>query len=240
MNILHIAPYRLAEKLGIELITRHNQAYVWFYPSTLTVGLIPYVKPFTIYDKMIIWHGNDAESLLLFYWCCTSHIPLFQIDVYANRHILEQRSIISADKRVVTAGNLPERGIRALFHTARKVNLLHKWWGALRWKYWSKRPTDLRILNKRGHLVAVSADYFDELLYSNISDKFRSATYSIALTLLAIEQSGNVIPDDFLLERLEELIASGKVEKRPCQSNKVHLSLAGVRSNLNFEIRKAF
>lgn len=239
MKILHIAPNKMAEKLDRILRVGHSDTQVWSFPSFLTIGAISNIEFRMHPDQVIVWHGNDAESVLLFAWCCTLPVPLYHIDAYAHRAVLLESGIISKGRTIVAMGNLPERGIRALFYKTQPVSRWKRWIGGLQWKYWhAKCPTDLRVLNSRGHLVAVKADYYDNLLYFNISETFRSVTYTIGLTMLAIEQSGNFVPDTFLMDRLNRMIEKGVVEQRPWHNDKIKLSLAGTSARYNFEIRK--
>ena len=240
MKILHIAPNKMEEKLDRILRVGHSDAQVWSFPSALTVGVISADIELQIHpDQVIVWHGNDAESILLFAWCCTLPMSLYDIDAYAHRAVLVESGIIPKNRKVVAMGNLPERGIRALFYKMRPVSRWKRWMGALQWKYWlAKCPADLRVLNSHGRLMAVEADYYDNLLYFNMSETFRSVTYTLGLTMLAIEQSGNFVPDTFLIDRLTVMIANGLVEQRPWHNDKIKLSLAGTSTSYNFEIRK--
>ena len=121
---------------------------VWSFPSALTVGVISADIELQIHpDQVIVWHGNDAESILLFAWCCTLPMSLYDIDAYAHRAVLVESGIITKNRKVVAMGNLPERGIRALFYKMRPVSRWKRWMGALQWKYWlAKCPADLRVL----------------------------------------------------------------------------------------------
>jgi hypothetical protein len=243
MKVLHITPNdRTAHIVQSALAKEQDEVLVRSFPVSLLYGHLPYrineasipsmscngreqelsaflKLPFSDFNKVILWHSNDAESMLLLYWLCSLNIPLYYIDAASSRYLLREKCVMHHAK-IIPMGNMSDMEIRHLLNTEIKMTPIYRRYASLCWYYHCCfHNGELRILNHNGSIVRRSTGYYDDLILDNCPNAFMNISYTIGLTINAAGRNGNIVHEWFVYNRIRHLISSGLLTSRKSETS---------------------
>lgn len=163
---------------------------------------------FSLYDEVVVWHGDSASEQIFFYMVCALvDKPLSEVDLMPMYDFLPhiKNTTMSACSEENMKALLPYKG----HLTAEKRSSAMQ-----KWHDMSKSVFALRI-ESNGEIKGVDADYFDAQLLSACSEEFRSAVRVVGRVLCSI---GFQVGDWFLYERLICLARCGKIKVRATET----------------------
>jgi len=173
----------------------------FFYPDTYK-GLHNFIKyDFSIYDKIVVWHGKNVDEMILLYMVSA----LINVDIY-EADITELYDLFSRLKSggfPLALGHCSPDNMRIMYDKIKPIPCELKQQYALEWDKWSKSDSELRILGDNNTILEVGEDYFDEFILSKCSDEYTSAARVIGH---CFAYSGQLIGDTFLFKRVIHLV----------------------------------
>lgn len=243
MKVLHITPNdRTAHIVQSALKKAQDDVIVRSFPISLLYGHLPYrinddtipsmtcngkehelsafmKLPFKDFDKVILWHGNDAESMLLLYWLCSLNIRLYHIDATRSRHLFRAESGMQ-NAKIIPMGNMFDMGIRSLLNTEIRMTNIHRCYASLCWYYHCCfHNGNLRLLNQKGNIVHRPMDYYDSIILEKCPNDYIHISYTIGLTIVAAGREGNIVHEWFVYERIKHLINCGVIASRSSETS---------------------
>jgi len=232
MHALHIAPN---ERTAVIIRKLVPQDRVFAYPILLAesdrtkwYAFLP--DDLHKYAPVIVWHGNDANSLLLFYMLCSCHLPLRHIDLCTWKY-----TIFNHPKSIMNMITMSERGIRMVMGTQSEVSKWHRWINALRWKRLLLRPQQLVLLNSKYHLCYGSCQQLNQLILNQLTPDYAPISGIILGVMNTYNRTDNYISESFLSQRIHQLAQRGKLDIRPIES-KASIQM-GQHTRTNYEVK---
>ena len=184
------------------------------YPSKeYTQYIVNKLTKITSSDSIYLWLGNEGNEYV---WLAAvldfmkdNEANKFHIDwsdVQVKNQVGNWISLYSLNVCDSTNVHLVIDKFRTL-----SVKEMNKW--STCWRNLLKQNADLRFL-KDGIIEVGDISYFDELLLSNCTREYQTASYVVGMTLISIydKYKGAGIGDFFLFERLEQLVQLGKLD----------------------------
>lgn len=238
MKVLHILPNeRTADILRRAGVPTEN---IYAFPALLAETdryLWEYHVPNELekYDKIIVWHGNDTNSLLLLALFGTLKLPLWHIDACKHKRLLRKYHIIKNRKsRIINMVTMSEMGVRLLYGKEKPV----RWWQTFRhkrlWRFALEQSDALFLQDKRG-LYRLDKSYVYDFCLLSISENFQPMTKAITGIMIDLAEIHCYVSEQLIAKCIDELVLLGAVEKRPTQ-NRAKEKL-GHLTDVNYEIR---
>lgn len=237
MSTLHILPNeRTADILRRAGVPKES---IYAFPVLLAEtdrSLWEYYAPPEIekYDKVIVWHGSDANSLLLLALFCSLKLPLWHIDASRHRHLLYRHKVITTRKNSnISMVTMSEMGIRLLYGKERPIRWWQILWNKRRWNYFLEHSDDVVQQHRRG-LYCFDKQFAYDFCYLNVSETFQPMTSIIVKTLMHMAEEKVFVSETFVAKCLDDLAEAGYLEKRPTTSRAKEK--LGLLTDVNYEI----
>ncbi|MCQ2348395.1 MAG: hypothetical protein MJZ65_04315 [Paludibacteraceae bacterium] len=238
MKVLHILPNeRTADILRRAGVPKES---IYAFPVLLAETdryLWEYYVPNEIekYDKIIVWHGNDANSLLLLALFCSLKLPLWHIDASRHKHLPCQHKVITTRKNSnINMVTMSEMGVRLLYGKEKPVRWWQVLWNKRRWNCALEHSDDIVQQDRRG-LYCLDKKYAYDFCYLSVSETFQPMTSIIVKTLMHMAEEKVFVSETFVAKCLDDLAEAGHLEKRPLTTGvKERL---GQLTNVQYEIR---
>lgn len=256
-KILHIVDSDTAKERVFQLINSSENEQIEVCPTYLSYGILPknYTKKqlaataaslqkynwtddlykfvhrdYSVYDKVIVWHGRHAGELLLLYWMADlTKNNLYEIDVADCEEIFHKfirTSLYRFPVISVKELNLEEMECHNwLSKYLKKVSKERHNQYKSNWSYWRKTPSLLRVCRDNNWVIdSVDEELIVKMMHEIIdSDWFHKIPEYVKLAVL-----GGIITYDlyvdfgyfgicgrivnFILRKNKELIDNGLVE----------------------------
>ena len=238
MNVLHILPnQRTADILRRSGVSKEN---IYAFPVLLAESDRSLWKNFIPndikqYDRIIVWHGNDANSLLIYALFCMLDVPLWHIDAYQHQNHLFKHHVTGKRKTIqINMTMMTDIGARVLYGNEQKVRWWQVLWNKRQWKKALLFPNELIQRNLKG-LCYFGKDKIEALCLSHITQDYQPMTSVLAKMMTHLELYHEYVSEGYLVQCLRKLEGEGKLEIRPTTGAKIKF---GSLTDVNYEIKR--
>lgn len=237
MKVLHILPNeRTADILRRAGVPKEN---IFAFPVLLAESdrsLWEHFIPNNIkqYDRIIVWHGNDANSLLLLALFCTLHVPLWHIDASKHKHLLHKKKVISKKTKFINMITMSEIGIRALYGKTRKVLWWKLFWNKKRWADSLKFPDDLIQCDSKG-LYFFGKEPIEALCLWHTDEEYQPMVSILTNIMTHLDLYNEYVSEAYIVNCLRKLTKDGALDMKPLDGAQIKL---GTMKDLNYEIKR--
>lgn len=188
------------------------------------------------YDKIIVWHGNDANSLLLLALLSTLHLPLWHINACKHKRMLRRKEVLKKrNAPLINIVTMSEKGIRLLYGKEKPVH----WWQILRnkkrWNYAFKFPMELVQHDNKG-LYFFANEWIEALCLCHLDDTAQPLTIVLSKIMTYLEMNNEYFSEGFLAEYLHHLAGKGIIEMHPT-ANRAKEKF-GQLTDVNYQLRR--
>lgn len=256
-KILHIVDSDAAKERVFQLINSSENEQIEVCPTYLSYGILPknYTKKqlaataaslqkynwtddlykfvhrdYSVYDKVIVWHGRHAGELLLLYWMADlTKDNLYEIDVADCKEVFEEFKRTSLYHfPVIFVGALEIEEMERhdwLGKYLKKVGEEQHSQYKSNWSYWRKTPSLLRVCRDNNWVIdsvdeelivkmmhdIMNSDWFHKIPeYVKLAVLGGIITYDLYVDFGYFGICGRIV--DFILRKNKELIDNGLVE----------------------------
>lgn len=256
-KILHIVDSDAAKERVFQLINSSENEQIEVCPTYLSYGILPknYTKKqlaataaslqkynwtddlykfvhrdYSVYDKVIVWHGRHAGELLLLYWMADlTKDNLYEIDVADCKEVFEEFKRTSLYHfPVIFVGALEIEEMERhdwLGKYLKKVGEEQHSQYKSNWSYWRKTPSLLRVCRDNNWVIdsidealivkkmheIMDSDWFHKIPeYVKLAVLGGIITYDLYVDFGYFGICGRIV--DFILRKNKELIDNGLVE----------------------------
>lgn len=164
---------------------------------------------FSDYDKVIVWHGNNAPERILKFLCCkfTDNKNLYEVDISTFQ---------TSGKIPWAVGECtPETIETLLINSSKKIFKQDYVECNQKWDQINKSESNLRILNL-GNIEDVSENFFDQMILEQCTNEFIPA---LKIVGKALGKSKQLIGDTFIVYRLFHLIETKSLKHQGEMNN---------------------
>lgn len=256
-KILHIVDSDAAKERVFQLINSSENEQIEVCPTYLSYGILPknYTKKqlaataaslqkynwtddlykfvhrdYSVYDKVIVWHGRHAGELLLLYWMADlTKENLYEIDVADCKEVFEEFKRTSLYHfPVIFVGALEIEDMERhdwLSKYLKKVGEEQHSQYKSNWEYWRNKRSFLRVCRDNNWVIdSVDEELIVKMMHEIIdSDWFHKIPEYVKLAVLGGIITYDLYVDfgyfgicgrivDFVLRKNKELIDNGLVE----------------------------
>lgn len=256
-KILHIVDSDAAKERVFQLINSSENEQIEVCPTYLSYGILPknYTKKqlaataaslqkynwtddlykfvhrdYSVYDKVIVWHGRHAGELLLLYWMADlTKDNLYEIDVADCKEVFEEFKRTSLYHfPVIFVGALEIEEMERhdwLGKYLKKVSKERHNQYKSNWKFWRNTPSLLRVCRDNNWVIdsidealivkkmheIIDSDWFHKIPeYVKLAVLGGIITYDLYVDFGYFGICGRIV--DFILRKNKELIDNGLVE----------------------------
>lgn len=255
-KILHIVDSDAAKERVFQLINSSENEQLEVCPTYLSYGILPknYTKKqlaataaslqkydwtdnlykfvhrdYSVYDKVIVWHGRDAGEILLLYWMADlTKDNLYEIDVADCEEIFQKfirTSLYQFPVISVTGLDIEEmKRHNLLGKYLKKVSKERHNQYKSNWKFWRNTPSLLRVCRDNNWVIdSIDEELIEKKMYGIMnSDWFHKIPDWVKLAVLGSIITYDLYVDfgylgicsrivNFVLRKNEELIDKGLV-----------------------------
>lgn len=236
MNTLHILPNeRTADILRRAGVPKGN---IYAFPVLLAESdrsLWEHFIPDNIkqYDRIIVWHGNDANSLLLLALFSTLKLPLWHIDACKHKRLLRKKNVIFKTTKFINMVTMSDMGIRVLFGKETKVLWWRLFWNKKRWADSLMFPDDLIQRDSKG-LYFFGKEPVEALCLWHTDEEYQPMATVLAKIMTHLDLYNEYVSEVYIVNCLHKLAEEGTLDMKPLNGVQIKL---GTMSDLNYEIK---
>ncbi len=169
---------------------------------------------YSIYDKIIVWHGNSASDLLLLYLMSVIvKENLYQIDIGDCAGFIEKhRRLVPIDMKYVSPKDIAQYNMIALTKPLSEEQLQYC---RKQWHRWKKSKSSFRFYDvKAGDIRAFSESFMDDCIIETARTHPDSGPFAfIAYVMDNCRDRFSVsVPDAAIVKRIHYLICRHKLD----------------------------
>lgn len=161
---------------------------------------------FDKYEKVVVWHGNNVNELLLLYMLSSlTKGRLYEADI---TELYELFPHFKSTPVPLAVAYCSEDNIRIMYHKIKPISEETKAEYVAEWNRWAESDAPLRLKGNDNTIFEADEDYFDSSVLSACTTGYTKAARVIVNVFMG---SNQLISDVFLTKRISWLIRQNKL-----------------------------